>query len=95
MEYLTNTLSETGVRVLFFGLMAVVFYFFMIRPKQKEEQRKEDFLKSLKKGKEVITIGGLHGTIVSVGEKTVVIEIDRKGSQLTVEKVALSMTAQA
>lgn len=87
---LINLLGETGTKVLFFSLMFIVFYFFIIRPKQKEEQERENFTQSLKKGKKVITTAGIHGTIIDVGATTVVIEIDRKGSQLTIEKGYIS-----
>ena len=87
---LTNILGETGTKVLLFSLMFAVFYFFIIRPKHIEEQAREDFLQSLKKGKKVITTAGIHGSIIDVGETTVVIEVDRKGSQLTLEKSSIS-----
>lgn len=93
--YLINSLGENGVRILFFGLMFIVFYFFMIRPKHKEEQQRENFIESLKKGKEIVTIGGIHGKIMDVGQETVVLEIDRKGSQITISKQAISIKSEA
>ncbi|NJD20355.1 MAG: preprotein translocase subunit YajC, partial [Gemmatimonadetes bacterium] len=49
-------------------LIFVIFYFLLIRPQSKEKQRHEQMLKGLKKGDEVITYGGLLGTIVHVEE---------------------------
>lgn len=57
-------------------LVVAVFYFFMIRPQQKKEKERQQALDALKKGDKVVTIGGLHGTIVEINQekKTVVIQ---------------------
>lgn len=67
----------------------VVFYFFMIRPQQKKQKDAKKFREALKKGDEAVTIGGLHGTIVSVEEETVVLDVDR-GTKLTFDKSAIA-----
>ena len=90
MNSLINTLGETNLKMIFFGLMFVVFYFLIIRPKQKQEQHRGDFIKNLKKGQKVVTIGGIHAEVVEVSPKNVVLAIDKKGSQLTVVKEAIA-----
>lgn len=50
----------------------VIFYFFLIRPQHKRQKEAQNMLNSLAKGDRVVTIGGIHGTIVSIkpaGEK--------------------------
>ena len=59
-----------------FVLIIVIFYFFLIRPQNKKQKETEKMLKALKKGDKVITIGGIHGTISSVKENTVVVKVD-------------------
>jgi len=63
-------------------LVFVVLYLVMIRPqqkKQKEAQRKkQEMLDNLKRNDHVMTIGGIHGVVVSVGEQEVTIKIDEK-----------------
>lgn len=88
-----NIFGKTGTQILFFIIAFTIFYFFFIRPRQKEESTKDDFMKSLKKGSKVVTIGGLHGSIADIGEKTIVLTIDRKGSQVTIAKEAVSVMA--
>lgn len=66
----------------------VVFYFFMIRPQQKKQKEAKLFREALKKGDEVVTIGGVHGTIVSVDGDLVVLDVDR-GTKLTLDKSAV------
>lgn len=75
--------------VLFLLLMFVLFYFLLIRPQQKRQKERERMLAALKKGDRVVTIGGLHGTIVDLNDKTVVL---RAGdSRLTFERSAVSV----
>ncbi len=57
-------------------LMIAIFYFFLIRPQSKRQKETEKMLAALKKGDKVVTIGGIHGTITSVKENTVVLKVD-------------------
>lgn len=93
--YFIHALGETGIKVVLFTLMFIVFYIFLIRPRQKEEERKEQFIESLTQGKSVVTVGGIHGKIIDVGKETVVLEVDKKGSQITVGKGYIAVRAEA
>ena len=53
----------------------VIFYFLLIRPQQKQQKEHKDMIAKLERNDEVITGGGLHATVISVGEKTAVIRI--------------------
>lgn len=66
-----------------------VFYFFMIRPQQKKQKDQKNFVENLKKGDSVVTVGGLHGRIVSVDSATVTLEVDR-GVKMTFEKSSIA-----
>ncbi|MCQ2582882.1 MAG: preprotein translocase subunit YajC [Treponema sp.] len=57
-------------------IIIVIFYFFLIRPQSKKQKETEKMLKALKKGDNVVTIGGIHGVISSVKEKTVIVKVD-------------------
>lgn len=59
-----------------FLLIIVIFYFFMIRPQNKKQKETERMLNALKKGDKVVTIGGVHGVVSSVKDKTVIIKVD-------------------
>ena len=59
-----------------FLLIIVIFYFFLIRPQNKKQKETEKMLNALKKGDKVITIGGIHGVVSSVKEKTVILKVD-------------------
>ncbi|MBM3252987.1 MAG: preprotein translocase subunit YajC [Candidatus Omnitrophica bacterium] len=57
-------------------LIFFVFYFLLIRPQQKKQKAHEQMIASLKKNDEVITAGGIHGTVVNVKDATVVLKVD-------------------
>ncbi len=56
-------------------LMFVIFYFLLIRPQQKRAKEHQNMVNNLKKGDRIITSGGIHGTITSLGDTTLSLEI--------------------
>lgn len=76
--------------LIFLLLIIVVFYFFMIRPQQKKQKKIQQYREALKKGDEVITIGGIHGKIVDVQEATFIIQVE-DGTKLKIEKAAVAI----
>jgi preprotein translocase subunit YajC len=58
-----------------FVLIAVVFYFVFFRPQQKQAKEHQKFLAELSKGTEVVTQGGLVGTVVQVEDRTVTVDL--------------------
>ncbi len=71
------------------GVIALVFYFFMLRPQQKKQKDQKNFIQSVKKGDNVVTIGGLHGKVFALDDETVTIEVD-KGAKLRFDKTSIS-----
>jgi preprotein translocase subunit YajC len=59
-------------------LMAIIFYFILWRPQKKEQKKRSEFLSSLKKGDKIVTIGGVYGVIIRLGEKSATIQIAEK-----------------
>lgn len=57
-------------------LILMIFYVLVFRPQKKEQKEKQKMREQLKKNDEVITIGGIHGTVVLVKDKTVVLRVD-------------------
>ena len=54
----------------------LVFYFLVIAPQRKRQKELKSMLDNIKKNDEVITSSGIHGTVVIVKEKTVVVRVD-------------------
>jgi len=74
-----------GGPFFFMLLIFVVFWLFIIRPKQKQMKKENDFRSNLKKGDKVITAGGIHGKIVGIQEKTIFLECEDM-KKLKIEK---------
>jgi preprotein translocase subunit YajC len=61
--------------IIMFGAIFLIFYFMIIRPQQKRAKEREKLLSNLQKGDKVVTSAGLHGTIVNIDEKTVLLQV--------------------
>ena len=70
------------------ALIFVVMWFFMIRPRRKQQKELQNFRDSLKKGDKVVTIGGIYGTVCEIKEGSVLIEVDNN-VKIRVSKQAL------
>lgn len=70
-------------------LIFVVFWLFIIRPQQKRQRERMGMLDALKSGDRVITIGGLHGTVAAIEEKTVVLNVG-DNHKMTFERSAVN-----
>ncbi len=62
--------------VVMFGAVFLIFYFMIIRPQNKKQKAMQKMIEAVKKGDKVVTIGGIHGVVSSVKERTVVIKVD-------------------
>lgn len=56
-------------------VLFAVFYFLIIRPQQKTQKEHALMISKLDKNDEVITVGGIHGTIVATSEKSVTLRV--------------------
>lgn len=70
-------------------LMFVIFYFLLIRPQQKRQKKVKQMQTDLKKGDEVVTIGGFHGVVHAIDENTVVIQAAGENAKLTYDRSAI------
>lgn len=82
MFILLEAAQPQGGGMSFLIMMAVIFaimWFFMIRPQQKKQKEIQNFRNSITVGSQVVTAGGLYGTVKAVDEtdNTLMIEIAR------------------
>ena len=56
-------------------MMLAALYFLMIRPQQVQRKKHQQMINSLESGDQIVTIGGLFGTITNVKEKTYILKI--------------------
>ena len=81
--------GDMSVTIITFVLIILIFYFLIIRPQKKRDKETKAMLAAMKKGDRVVTIGGIHGTIVTVKDQTVVIKVD-DSARIEFSKSAIS-----
>lgn len=67
----------------------VIFYFLLIRPQKEKEKEHQKMLSNLNKNDDIVTSSGIHGTIVNVKDKTVILRID-ENVKIEVEKSSVA-----
>ncbi len=84
----------TSMIVMMVALFAIM-YFFMIRPQNKKQKEIQKFRNSLSVGQDVVTIGGIRGTVRSINEmdNTITLEVST-GTKIVFEKSAIMPLGQ-
>ncbi len=83
-KFLSNPL------ILPIGLF-LIFYLTFLAPERKRKAEEAKMMSSLEKNDRVITVGGIHGTVVSTGDGVVTLKIDENGNT----RIKLNQTAIA
>lgn len=80
--------------LIMFGAIFAIFYFMIIRPQQKRAKEKEKLISGVQKGDKVITLSGIHGTVDTVEEKTILLKV-ADNVKMKFEKSAIGVVNQA
>lgn len=64
------------VQLLPLALIFIIFYFLLIRPQKQKEKEHQRMISGVNKNDEIVTLSGIHGTVVNVKDKTVILRID-------------------
>jgi len=83
-----NTSAMIG-QLLPFAAIIGVFYFMIIMPQKKRDKQMKEMLAALKVGDEVVTIGGIIGTISSIKDDTVTLEVGADKTKIKFERSAI------
>jgi preprotein translocase subunit YajC len=75
--------------LVFFG----IFYFLAIRPQRRQRQQHAQMISMLKKGDEVVTIGGMFGTVSAIGDDWVELEIAKRTRVRYLKRAISSITS--
>ncbi len=76
--------------LVMFGLIIAIFYFMILRPQQKRQKERQKLLETIKKGDKVVTAGGIHGTVLGVEDKTLLVQV-ADNVKLKVERSSISV----
>jgi preprotein translocase YajC subunit len=74
VNYLKGHLVMQVQQLLFLAAAIVAFYFLLIRPQQQATKKQKALVESLEPGAEIMTIGGIFATIISVEDDRVLVE---------------------
>lgn len=91
--------------IFMYGAIFAIFYFILVRPGQKQRKAHEEMLRNLRKGDEIVTSGGVIGTVLAIkdttstdskatGEQDRVI-ISSEGTKLAVERGRIARISRA
>jgi len=75
-------------------LIFVIFYFLLIRPQKTREKEHREILAKLNKNDEVVTSSGIHGTIVNLKDKTVILRVD-ENVKIEIERNCIAYVKKA
>jgi preprotein translocase subunit YajC len=73
--------------------MFAIFYFLLIRPQQKRAKQQKELVGGLKAGDNIVSAGGIHGSITAVEESTVTVEI-AKGVKIKMNRGSVTEVKQ-
>ena len=73
-EHAMNPLVQ--LPIIPYILIFLIFYFLIIKPQRTKQKEQKQTIDNLKKNDQVVTTSGIHGTVVLVKDKTVVVRVD-------------------
>jgi len=71
------------------AIIFIIFYFLLIRPQKKSQQEHAKMLGALSKNDEVVTSGGIHGTIVNIQNDVITLRVD-DNTRIKIQKSSIS-----
>jgi preprotein translocase subunit YajC len=72
-----------------FVLVFAIFYFLVIKPEKDKQKQHKQLINNVKKNDQVVTAGGIHGTVVNVKPTTVIVRVD-DNAKIEVDKEAIT-----
>ncbi len=91
-QTLYNPIALGPEATLYVGLilMVVVYSYVMLTGSRREKRKRQDMLSAIKKNDRVMTIGGIIGAVVSVGDNEVTLKVDESANvKITVIRAAI------
>ena len=85
-----QTSSNPALGLLPFVFIIAIFYFLVFMPMQRQKKQQAQMLASLEAGSEVVTTGGIVGTIVSLNADSVIIRVKPDNLKLQVTRSAVA-----
>lgn len=68
-------LSTSSASIVYIIILFAILYFLMIRPQQTRQKKHQEMVRKLSVNDEIVTIGGIYGTVVKVKEKSIIVRV--------------------
>ena len=81
--------SGAGSFMITMVLMIVIFYMLLIRPQRKRQRELQEQVSTMKTGDHVVTIGGIHGLVAMIKDRTIVLKV-ADNTRIEFEKTAVA-----
>ena len=85
--------NPLGTTLPFFAMLFGIWYLLLIRPQRQKQKEHARMLKALKKHDDVVTSGGIHGTIMRLTDAEVILRVDEH-AKLVVDRSAVQSVAR-
>ena len=72
------------------ALLVALTYFVLVRPQRRRQQQQNEMVSQLEEGVEILTAGGVYGTVRSIREDELTVEI-APGTNIKLDKRAVAM----
>ncbi|MBU2759485.1 preprotein translocase subunit YajC [Acidithiobacillus sulfurivorans] len=83
--------SDSGlIMIVYILVFGAIIYFMMIRPQMRKSKEQRQLMASISKGDEVVTVGGLAGRVMQLGDEYLHIEV-AEGITVKVQKAAVTL----
>ena len=66
-----------------------IFYFLVFKPEKDKQKQHKELINNVKKNDQVVTVGGIHGTVVNVKPTTVMVRVD-DNAKMEIDKEAIA-----
>ncbi len=86
---MAQTAASPLVQLFPLALIFIIFYFLLIRPQKQKEKEHQKMIAGVNKNDEIVTLGGIHGVVVNVKEKTLILRID-ENVKMEIEKSSIA-----
>jgi len=81
-------MGDGAILFIYIAIFFAIIYFLMIRPQQKQQKKRKEMLEELRVGDDIVTIGGVHGTVTKLREDYITVKIADK-VEVDFDKVAV------
>ncbi|MGQ9824672.1 MAG: preprotein translocase subunit YajC [Desulfotomaculales bacterium] len=86
-------MNQQVATLLYVVVLFALLYFLLIRPQQQRQKKHQQMIKNLKVNDNIITIGGIYGTIVKIKEDSLIIRV-ADNVRLEILKTAVAQVRQ-